>query len=184
VRLFALRETGHFTIERGRSHGRATAGAHAFLNRPVGRPPAAAPGPPRQSTDARPAHGGDAMGNAVGRGPGDDLGTHEEPGPRPAALHARSSKICIQAADRMPATDRQAPPTGPQQPTAELRLPVVRPRSSGVRCTVPLRLPSARTGRRPAAEVRAHRFPVRKLRFGLFTLSWLASLTPGPRNRA
>ena len=52
---------------------------------------------------------------------------------------------------RGPALGRQDPHTGPPRLTAELHLPVVQPRSSGVRRTAARLAPTPNTGTRPSA---------------------------------
>lgn len=87
------------------------------------------------------------------------------PGPRQGHLFVTAllSRPARALRDEMPGRcplptagcGRQAPPTGPRWPTADMYIPVFRPRSSGLRRTAARRLPATNTGRRPNPAGRA-----------------------------
>ncbi|MGL6113277.1 MAG: hypothetical protein ACRC2B_24560, partial [Rubrivivax sp.] len=60
------------------------------------------------------------------------------------------------------ADSRQAPPARPMRPTAEQRIPVVWPRTSGVHRTAARRTPAAYTGTRPKPALRRFRLVASK----------------------
>ena len=97
--------------------------------------------------------------------------------PDPSSAHAVALSSLHTGRTGAPANGRQAPPTGPWRPTADLLVPIARPRTSGVRRTAARRLPATNTGNRPGTDIRGPQLAASKR-------PWGCAPGPGKRSRS